>query len=88
MAAEQCRKRQGDQDRLPERDVVFGEQVKADIRPDHQKLALSQVEGAGGLVDNDEAGRHQRINAADHEAVDKELQEKGHVHSGYSVRLF
>src|SRR5262249_3778117 len=69
-----------DQQRDDERRPQDLQRREAHERRDHQHLALREVERAGGVVDDHEAQRHQRVDRSGGEAADDDVDEGGPGH--------
>ena len=76
--AEAHAQRQRRKHREPERQVKGGERGERRERADHSHLALGEVHHVGRLVDDDEREREERVDAAEREAGDDELQRDSH----------
>ena len=75
---EQRREREGEQQRRHHRHVRLGDDGEEDVRAEEEELSLREVQDAARLVDDDEAERDQRVDAADHQAVDHQLEQELH----------
>jgi len=63
-------------ERGPVADAVPDHEHVADEGAQHEQVALREVDQLGGLVDEDEAQRHQAVDASHGEAVQGELQDR------------
>ena len=64
------RQEEGDE----KRQLVLHGQGEAEVRADHDQLALSEIDDLGGLENDDKSQRHQTVDGADHQAVYDELE--------------
>jgi len=56
------------------RQTAGGGQVEGRIHPDHQEVALGEIDHAHGAEDDAEPDTHQRVSASDQDASGKRLQ--------------
>ena len=71
---------QRDRDRDPEIHAALDQRHEGQRGEEHHR-ALREVEDAGGLVDQHEAERHQRIHDAGEQAADQDFEEELPVHA-------
>jgi hypothetical protein len=76
--AEQHHDDDGQQEGEPERQAGDGHRGQADEAAHHHQIALGEIDGFGRLVDQHEAERDQRVDAADRRSADGQLQELQH----------